>query len=196
MEAPERSGASTRKGLLVIDRATCPALVRRAAFVAGVVLALALAVAGRIPAATGSPGLALTVNANLTGELDVAPTGVVLSTPALGATGRSATVRRRVTIRNQTDATLAVRLRAERSVGDVDGVLRLGVDSGGRRVLAGTLGAVQGWSAAALRLAPGERRTLVLTAGVDPAARERYAGHDESVTLLFRSSPLGHGARV
>ena len=144
---------------------------RSLAFTAGLLLAGAIAVAGRVPAATTSPGVELTVRANPTGELAVSPAGVVLRAPALGATGRPATARGRLAIRNQTDATLAVSVRQAASGDDVSDVVSLGIP---RR----------------LRLAPHEQRALTLTAKVDPRDRSAYAGRAGDITLELRSTVL------
>jgi hypothetical protein len=177
----------------IVTLQVTPRHVRLAAFAVGMLAAVAIAVAGRIPAGSSVPGLAVAVHANPTGELAVSSTAPVVQADALGATGRSLTTRGHLTITNQTDAPLAVRMRPATAPDPVDQLVRLVGVAGAGHIFAGPLSAQRGWSSGALRLAPHQQRTLVLTAGVDAQRRSQYASRAVDVTLEFRSTVLSRG---
>jgi hypothetical protein len=151
----------------------------------GVSLAVALLVIVR-PGAAGSPlPAALRVTMAPAGELEVspAPPRPLLVAGSLRPGGRRAVAAFRV--RDQTGASLALRLRADPDSTTLDGLLRLRLLDG-RRVLADTTLEGLALRPAALDLRSGEGRELRLEAWLPRDILSGYAGQLVRVALVPR----------
>lgn len=125
---------------------------------------------------------------NLSGELDVAPTGAVVR--AHGLTAARGAVSGQFTIRNQTPALLAVRPRAVPSSRTLDDLLRVELRAGGRRIFEGPLGELRSGPDSTVRLAPGEQRAIAVRARLVRADNAGLIGSREDITLDLRARPV------
>lgn len=157
---------------------------RRLGALAGAVLAVVVLAGAQVAPGSGRLGLDLTVAMAPTGEVAITPPGPVLS--RAGMAPGSAPARGAVELRNQTGRRLPFDLRALPSSRDGDRLLVVRVDSGGRRLYEGPLGGLRRPGAARLALAARERRTLRLSAWVEPRAGGRHAGRIVEVLLELR----------
>ena len=105
--------------------------VRRVAFVAGLGLAAAAVLAWRTSPAAENVGLDLTLVANLTGELGVAPVGAVLHRRGMEPSAAGGGARGEVRLTNQTPSALAVRVRIDSSDRNLDRLVRVEIRAGG-----------------------------------------------------------------
>ncbi len=162
-------------------------LARRAGLAAGLALAAALVVVGRVPGGNGTLGADLIVAARPRGVLGVRPAGPFLEAPGLrpGEVARGA-----LDIVNQAGVDLAVRVRALPSSTGLDDLLRIVIDAGPDRLFVGTLGELRTWSRRTVRLAPGQARTLAVRAWLPASVGEGYEGRVEQVGLEFDPAPV------
>ena len=160
----------------------------RAAFVAGLLLAAAAVSSWQVPVAGGSTRVDVTFTTNLTGELGVTPTGVVLRRRAMEAGTSRRSAGGRFAIRNQTPVTLAVGLRARPDSRDLDQLLAVRVRMAGQMVFSGRLGQLRRGSRR-LRLAPGRERSIRVRAWL-PGGPARYAQRSQKIALEFTTRPV------
>jgi len=166
-------------------------LLRWGGLAAGL-LASALLVAGwRIPAAADTLGTDVTVSVTRTGEVSVTPAGRALSASGLRPAGRADARRGRVTLRNLSGSTLAIRLRALPSTGSVDDVVSLRLAVEGAVVAEGPLGTMRDWSRGAVKLESGGYGSLEVAAWIPETIEKGFAGRIEDVTLEMMVKPVG-----
>jgi hypothetical protein len=153
--------------------------LRRGAFAAGLVAAVTLALLGRVPAGGQPLALDATVTSGPTGELAVTPAGPVASATGLepGSGGLSGTV----TLTNQTDARLAVRVRVRPSIADADAALHVRVGD----LYSGTAGGLRTFSRRSLTLEPHATTTLSVEAWLPPAAPDGWEGRSLELPLEY-----------
>jgi hypothetical protein len=160
---------------------------RRLGLLAGLAAA-AFAVAGwRVPAHDGSLGLDLSVELQPTAQLEVSPSGSVLSAAGMEAGQRRAGA---ISVRNVTGTTLAVRVRALPSIHDLDRVLLVRVRSGGEMLYDGSLGGLASRSGA-LVLRSGRTAGLTFEARLPAAARDGWRGRIDKVVVEPLVTPVG-----
>jgi hypothetical protein len=144
----------------------------RAGLLIGLLGAVAIVAAFRIPAADELPGASVRVAIAPTGELAVAPAGVIVRKsdlrPGAVATGR-------VAVTNLTGVPRAVRVRAATAGRDLETSLRVLIAADDRLVFAGTLKTLRSRGTPALILAAGERRPLVVRLSLREGASETAA---------------------
>ena len=165
--------------------------MRTTGFVLGLVLALAIVLAWRVPASTGRLGLDVRVAVNQSGELHVEPVGTFVSGTGLEATAGRDTAHGKTTVTNQTGSKLDVRVRALPSSHDVDRLLLVDVRAGDELLYRGPLGGLRSWSRDAVRVGPAHRFPLDVRVRVPASAGNGYRGRIEDVTLELRSTPVG-----
>lgn len=165
--------------------------VRCLSFGLGLALVLLLVASWRVPRAAERSRVDVRFIANLTGQLDVSPTGPVLRATGLEPGPAREAARGEVTIRNLTPVTLSVRVRGLPPDRDLDDLLRVAVGPPGRRLFLGSLGEFRRWSNRSLTLSPGERATLELRTWVAEGENTGYAGSGGDVTLELSSRAVG-----
>jgi hypothetical protein len=165
--------------------------LRRGAFAAGLVAAVTLALLGRLPAGGTPLGLDAMVTTAPTGELAVGPVGTVAA--AAGLAPGDGALRGRVTLENQTDAAVAVRVRARPSIGDADAALQVRVAAGSDELYAGPAGGLRRFSARGLTIAPHARATVDISAWLPEGAAAGWRGRSVTLPLEYRSSIDGEG---
>lgn len=143
--------------------------------------------AWRVPGGTGTLGADVIFLAHPTGELGVS-TGPVLSGTGMHPPDEA---RGTLTLRNQTAATLDVRLRGLPSGGNLDDLLRVEVVAGDRPLFLGTLGGLRTWTETPLLLPSGGTATLSVRAWLPAEVRGGYEGRVEQVSLELRPTPVG-----
>ena len=163
--------------------------LRRGAFAAGLVAAATLALLGRVPAGAEPLALDATVTSGPTGELAVTPAGPVAV--ASGLAPGSGRLSGRVTLTNQTDATLAVRVRMRASISDADGALRVRVGD----LYSGPVGGLREFSRRALTIAPHATATLDVEGWLPAAAPEGWEGRSLMLPLEYGTSIGGKERR-
>lgn len=154
-------------------------------------IAAAVAVAGwRMPAGHGAPGLELAMTYQPAAQLELSPAGRVLTgsgmRPGASASGD-------LSVRNITGVTLAVRLRALPSIPDLDRILLVRLEAGGRVLYDGPLGRLRGGKGAPLRLASGARTTVHASARLSAGAGAGggWRGRLLKVVLEPVATPVG-----
>jgi hypothetical protein len=153
--------------------------LRRGAFAAGLVAAVTLALLGRVPAGADPLTLEATVTTAPTGELAVAPAGPVAH--ATGLEPGSGRLSGSVTLTNQTDAELAVRVRMRPSIGDADAALQVRVGD----LYSGPAGGLRAFSPRAVTIAPHSAATLPVEAWLPAAAHDGWEGRSLELPLEY-----------
>jgi hypothetical protein len=161
---------------------------RRIGLAVGLAAAAATVLAGRLPAGDGTLGAEVVVAAHPSGELGVRPSGPFLRGVDLRPGDEA---RGEVEVVNQTGLPLEVRVRGLPSSTQLDGLLHVAIEAGPDPLFRGTLGELRGWSPDALRLDPGEARTLSVRAWLPGSVEGGYEGRVEQVGLEFGPSPAG-----
>jgi len=165
---------------------------RRSAKLAGLLAGLGFAVflvsAWSVPAGTGIAGTDVSMIANLTGELDIAPAGRPFMrdgdlTPGEEMTGE-------LDLHNQTPARLSVRLRARPDAPGLDRLLLLEVKAGKATVYRGTLGGLRRFSGRPFTMAADARRTLSVRAWLPRGVGRRSGNRAAESTFEFRARPV------
>ncbi|HEU0024480.1 MAG TPA: hypothetical protein VFQ12_07610 [Thermoleophilaceae bacterium] len=143
-----------------------------------------LAIAGQ-PADAPPPSASIRLGALATGELAISP----LEKPVLaaadlrpGQAGEEGTV----TIRNQTPRALEVSLRTSAVTRELDRSAWIDVAERGRSIVREPLGGTRSWSPAAVRLAPGEKRTLSARVWIPERAEDGWQAARGDAMLEFR----------
>jgi hypothetical protein len=122
------------------------------------------------------------------GELEAVPSAPrkVLATRSLSPEG--GTVAGAFSLRNQSGAGLAVRLRARAASRELDGLLRVRVRSGRKTLASTTLQGLRAGTTTPLHIAPGAERPIRVEAWIPPGT-EGYEGRQVSVSLAPVSKP-------
>jgi hypothetical protein len=122
-----------------------------------------------------------------TAQLELTPPGRVLTVAGMEAGDSRSGV---VSIRNLNGTTLAVRLRALPSIHDVDRVLHVRMESGGRVLYDGPLGGLA-TASAPLRLGSGRTSRLRIVAQLPIGARDGWRGRIDKIVLEPLITPVG-----
>ena len=160
-------------------------IARMAGLLLGMAVAAGLVASWRLPRGTGALGADVKLLAAPIGELDVSPIGPLLSVTNLRAgspPGRGETA-----VRNQTGATLSVRVRATPSLPDLDDLLVIRLELGDERLFEGTLSRLRSGTDRSFRLESGERRVLRAEAWLPDAVAGGYEGRVTDVGLEFEA---------
>ena len=155
-----------------------PNVVRAAGLITGLAVAVLFASSWQVAASDDRLGAAVRITAAGRGELDVTPTGVIASAPALRAGGPALTGR--VELRNVTAVPLTMAVRAQPAHADLDGKLRVQVRDGDLVLVDERLGELR--AGAPLVLESGEARSLDVRVWV-PAGATGYHGHAVDVSI-------------
>jgi hypothetical protein len=168
------------------DRSAAERWGGRAGLTIGVLAAVALVVAFRIPAGDELPGATVEIAVSPTGELAVTPKGVLLRAddlhPGAVATGR-------VTVTNLTGVARAVSLRATTAGRELETSLRVDVAAGDQTVFSGTLKTLRSRGTPALNFAAGERRLLVVRVSLSDGA-SGTAGRGTDIDLRLATASV------
>jgi hypothetical protein len=175
-----------------MTRHSTDATVKLVGLAVGLAAAAALLLLARVPADDTPVGAQATFVADPPGELLVSGSRAFLRARDLVQGGPAASGR--LTLRNITERPLAVRVRVAASKPDLNRALQLELGDARSPVAAGRLGDLRGWSRAALRLKPGERRVLDARAAV-AAGATNYEGRTVRVGLELRARVVEVGAR-
>jgi hypothetical protein len=167
--------------------------LRRAAFAAGLVSALTLALIGRLPASGEPLGLSATLSTGPTGELAVAPVGRVASATGLLPGGGG--LRGHVLIESQVDRTLSVRVRVRPSIADADQALHVRLASGALVLYDGPVGGLRVATAREVSVAPHGHVGLDVRAWLPSAAPAGWRGRSVTLPLEYASSMNGRMRR-
>lgn len=156
----------------------------------GLGLIVALIVAAR--PASGHGGVlpaSLRFSATLDGSVAIAPAAprpLLVSGPMRPGSDAGGTL----TVRNQTGAALAVRLRAQPDSTALDGIAQVRLVSGGRTLSEGTLQALRQGTTEALRLGPGAAARVRIVAWIPAEVETGYEGRQVAVALEPVEEPL------
>jgi hypothetical protein len=157
--------------------------ISRAGFVAGLVVVAVALLAWRVPGGDGTLGADVIFAANPSGELVISPTG-----PFITAAGLEPSDQReaKLEVKNQTGSTLALRPRAVADTRDLDRILRVEVKGGSKVLFSGPLGRLANGTSRALRVEPGETRSLNVRIWLPTSIQTGYQGRMASVHMDFR----------
>jgi hypothetical protein len=156
--------------------------IRWASFATGVVIALAVLAAYRVPPGGAALGAEVRVAATPSGELEVSS-----NAPFVVATGLHPDGARRsgeVEVRNSAGRALAFRVRALPSIRDLDRSLVVSVEADGKTIYTGPLGGLRRWSHRSFRLRSGDAAEIGVQVGLPRGARG-YRGRIADATLEF-----------
>jgi hypothetical protein len=167
--------------------------LRRSAFAAGLVAAVTLVAIGRMPAGSGPLALDVAVTTGPTGELAVEPAGRVAAVTGLEPGGNS--LHGRVTLQNQTDSPLAVRVRARPSISDADRALQVRLGGSAGDLYSGPAAGVRRFSRRPLLIEPRGSAIVDVAAWLPSGAREGWRGRDVTLALEYRTSVRGQVRR-
>jgi hypothetical protein len=160
---------------------------RRLGLLAGLAAA-AIAVAGwRVPARDGRLGLDLAVAFQPTAQLELSPSGSVLTASGMEAGDERSG---ELAMRNLTGTTLAVRVRALPSIHDLDRVLHVRVTGAGTSLYDGTLGGLASRSRA-LVIQSGRTASVRFEAHLPADAADGWRGRIDKIVLEPVVTPVG-----
>jgi hypothetical protein len=151
------------------------------------IIAVVLA-ASSVPAGNGEARAHLTMAAQTSGELTFSKQGPFLSTADL-TPRRPTPASGTLSVRNQTGARLAVRLRALPSLPDLDDMLEVTVTAGGQPVFGGRLKALRGWTPRSFALDAGRSVPLEVRAWLPRDSADGYQGRVVDAPIEFRARP-------
>ena len=164
--------------------------VRLAGLLIGCGLSFGFVLSTRPPENGGPPPASLRMDFGSTDELLVSERGRFGVAPDLRPGVLEGAARGRAKVRNPTDATLAVRLRAHPSIRDLDNLLQVAATVGGKPLFRRTLGELRAWSEERFNLARGQGRTLELRVWLPASVSDGYQARAADVTLQLRADPL------
>jgi hypothetical protein len=161
-------------------------------FLLGVGLALGVVLVGRMPQSDTPLGARVTVAFKPLGELATAPAGRPLVL-ADGLTPDSSRHRapRRVAVTNLTASKLSVRLRAAASDTELDELVAIEVEAGGKRVFEGKLRELRRWTARGFTVGGKHREQIELRAWLPPSVTKDYQGRSVDLTLEWKPRLVG-----
>lgn len=163
-------------------------ITKVAGLIAGALAGSVLLVQARVPRPAGALDAALTLTASPTGELGIAPKGIVMRSGRIAPDARPA--RATLEVRNQTGIGLDVRLAARPASGDLDEAVRLRITDGEKVLFDGRLRTLRSGSRA-LRMPSGDVRHLKLSARLLPnAPSEHFEGRTDEVALDLSSTAV------
>jgi hypothetical protein len=164
--------------------------LRWGVFFLGILMAMVALLAWRVPGGSGAAGLDLTISVAPSGELQLTPSGPVVSAKGLipgapddGAGGS-------FVVRNRTGTKLDIRIQALPSSVALDDTLEIDIQVGGSELFSGRLGALRRWTEKRFVLNSGQAERLVVWVWLPPGTRA-YQGWAQDVSLRFQSAPVG-----
>lgn len=175
-----------------LTKGTSPWL-RRGALASGFIAALTLAWIGQMPPGTAALGLDATVTTGPTGQLAVAPVGRVVSVSGLRP--GSGSLDAKVTVSNETDATLRIRVRARPSIADADRVLHVRFSEAARTLYDGPAGGMREFTAAALTIAPRGSAVLSVKAWLPAGSPGGWLGRGITLPIEYDTKQIGRARR-
>src|SRR5713226_9078920 len=153
----------------------------------GILMAMVALLGRRIPGGTGAGGVDLTISVAPTGELQLTPSGPVVSgnglTPGVPDRGTEGSF----VVRNRTGTTLAIRIQALPSSVALDDALEIDIQVGQSELFSGRLGALRRWTEKDFTLDSGQAERLVIRVWLLPGATA-YQGWAQDVSLRFQSA--------
>ena len=155
---------------------------RAVGFVLGVSLAISAVLGWRLPRGTGRLGADVAVAFLQTGTLQLSSVTPLINANDLQPGGATATGT--VDVRNRSGSTLAVRVKAEPSIADLDPLLWIDVRASGTPLYHGTLGDLRGGSRP-FTISPLQRRTLQVRTWLPTDVSSGYDGRIDEVNLTF-----------
>ena len=156
-----------------------------------------LAVASwRLPAGGRPLGADVTVTVQPSGELEVSPSGRIVTATGLKPSRPSGGGHGSFSVRNQTSTGLGLRVRALPSSRHLDGSLFLVVRASGRPLYRGPLRDLRAWSKRSFVLEPGASSGVEVLAWIPRPARERYRGRLVPLRALAAATPEGYAGRI
>lgn len=163
-------------------------ITKVAGLLAGALASSLLLVQTRIPRPAGALDATLTLTASPTGELGIAPKGLVMRSGRIAPDARPA--RAALEVRNQTGIALDVKLAARPAAGDLDDSVRLRIAGREGLLFDGRLGALRSGTRP-LRMASGDVTTLKVSARLIPnAPPDSFEGRTDEVALELSSTPV------
>jgi hypothetical protein len=161
-------------------------------FLLGFGLAVGIVLLGRVPQSDTPLGARVTVGSKPLGELAIAPAGppLVLADQLTPDSSRDRAPRR-VEVTNLTANTLSVRLRATASSAELDELVAIEVEAGGKRVFEGKLRELRRWTARAFKLRGKHTEQIDLRAWLPPSTRGDYQGRSVKLTLEWKPRLVG-----
>jgi hypothetical protein len=125
-----------------------------------------------------------------TGELGVTPIGPFVQGLALRPGSPDDAQTGSVDVRNQTGSTLAVQVKGNPSIRDLDDILFVRVTADGEQLFRGPLGSFRDWTTRSFVLAAGQTAGLDVAAWVPASVTDGFAGRIEDVGILFQVEPV------
>lgn len=163
-------------------------LLRLIGFVVGASVCISALLSWQVEPSARMLGADVRVIPTPPGELAVTPGDVLLA--AHGLRPGADPVRSTFEVRNQTGASLRIRVRGLPSSRSLDRSLRLSFRSRGREVAAGSAGELRQFSGPGLRLARGDSAEVTMSVWL--AANSRgWSGQVVDVAAEFEPRPLG-----
>ena len=146
----------------------------------GVGLAAVALAAWRVPGGERTLGADVRFEGLSSGAVGTQPAHAFISAPSL-LPGSSSSGK--LTLRNQTGVSLAVRLYALPSSRELDPLLQVRLAAGARAIYEGALGRLRAAGTRPLRLTPGESRRLQVRAALPAGLRSGFQARIVDVTL-------------
>ncbi|MDQ3871134.1 MAG: hypothetical protein M3301_05915 [Chloroflexota bacterium] len=140
-----------------------------------------------MPQSDAPLGARLTVAFKPLGELATAPASrpLLLADQLTPHTPRDMAPRR-VAVTNLTARTLSVRMRATASGPELDELVAIEVEAGGKRVFHGKLRELRRWTARGFTVRGRDTQQIELRAWLPPSASEGYQGRSVELTLEWK----------
>lgn len=151
-------------------------------FIAGFAIAVGAVLSWRIPAGTGELGADVSVVALPTGELKLSTTGPFAASSGMHP---GSAVMGSVEVSNDTGSELRVTVGAEPSTADLDELLWVELDAGGRDLFRGPLGELRIGTSGAFELRPGETTSLGVRGWLPTSVDGGFQGRIVDLALTF-----------
>jgi hypothetical protein len=155
----------------------------RVAFVAGVGLAAAVLLAGRVPAEGRPLDARVSLAATATGGVAVSPERRVVASRRLAPGGPA--LRGRVRLLNQTSRSVSVLVRAASAERALDPIVRVELRASGARPLRTTLGGLRRWRRLGTTLARQTERRIAMRVWLPASVTGGHEGRRAEITLEF-----------
>lgn len=165
-------------------------IARATGLVLGLTLALGLLLSGRVPVGSAQAPARVSLVAEPAVQLGVSPIGRDILSHAKLTPG-APSVSGVVAVSNLTGTRLEARPRLHSSEPELDDIVRVAVLAGRTRLYSGKLKGLRAGSAAGLRLAARDRRTVRLRISVPSTAGRAVNGRSLELTLDWRTRRAG-----
>jgi hypothetical protein len=161
---------------------------RGVGFLGGFAVAMVAVLSWRIPAGTGELGADVSVIAVPSGELKVSTTGPFLVSSGMlpGSAARGS-----VDVLNDTGSDLHITVSAEPSITDLDDLLWVELDAGGRDFFRGSLAELRRGTTNGFDLRPGRVATLGVRCWLPTSSDGGYQGRIDDLALTFDAKVAG-----